>query len=99
MPLDAPPELASEAARRDEDIVGLQAAVAAEAAFEQLAARYARKVHRLCLAMLREPARAEEAAQDCLLRAWRSLSGFQPRAGALSTWLYAITRNRCLSLL
>lgn len=99
MPLDALPETASEAARRDGDIVELLAAGAAEAAFDRLAARYAAKVHRLCLAMLREPAKAEEAAQDSLLRAWRALTGYEPKAGALSTWLYAITRNRCLTLL
>jgi RNA polymerase sigma-70 factor (ECF subfamily) len=89
----------SAAAQRDQDIVELLAAGAAEAGFERLATRYAAKVHRLCLAMLREPARAEDAAQDSLLRAWRALGGYQPRAGALSTWLYAITRNRCLTLL
>ena len=99
MPLDARSELRSDAARRDEDIVALLAGGAAEAAFQRLAARYAAKVHRLCLAMLREPAKAEEAAQDSLLRAWRSLPGYRPQAGALSTWLYAITRNRCLTLL
>jgi RNA polymerase sigma-70 factor (ECF subfamily) len=99
MPLDALPDIASDAARRDRDIVELLAAGAAEAAFERLASRYADKVYRLCLAMLREPARAEEAAQDSLLRAWRALAGYQARAGALSTWLYAITRNRCLTLL
>ncbi|HJV68143.1 RNA polymerase sigma factor [Ideonella sp.] len=89
----------SAAARRDEDIVALLAAGGAELAFERLAARYAAKVYRLCLAMLREPARAEDAAQDSLLRAWRALGSYQPKAGALSTWLYAITRNRCLTLL
>ena len=104
MPLDASPDTAasivdSDAARRDRDIVEMLAAGAAEAAFERLASRYAPKVYRLCLAMLREPARAEEAAQDSLLRAWRALAGYQPQAGALSTWLYAITRNRCLTLL
>jgi RNA polymerase sigma-70 factor (ECF subfamily) len=99
MPLDALPDTASDAARRDQDIVELLAAGAAEAAFERLASRYAPKVYRLCIAMLREPARAEEAAQDSLLRAWRALAGYQEKAGALSTWLYAITRNRCLTLL
>jgi RNA polymerase sigma-70 factor, ECF subfamily len=99
MPLDALPDIASDAARRDRDIVELLAAGAAEAAFERLAARYAAKIYRLCMAMLREPARAEEAAQDSLLRAWRALTGYQAQAGALSTWLYAITRNRCLTLL
>ncbi|WP_439387523.1 RNA polymerase sigma factor [Ideonella sp. YS5] len=104
MPLDATPDtaasvVASEAARRDRDIVELLALGSAELAFQRLASRYAPKVYRLCLAMLREPARAEDAAQDSLLRAWRALAGYQPQAGALSTWLYAITRNRCLTLL
>lgn len=93
------PALASCAARRDEDIAALLAQGEAEPAFERLAQRYAPKVYRLCLAMLREPARAEEAAQDSLLRAWRSLAGYRADSGALSTWLYAITRNRCLTLL
>ena len=106
MPLDPPhpphPLMTlqpSAAAQRDQDITGLLAAGASEAAFELLAARYAPKVYRLCLAMLREPARAEEAAQDSLLRAWRALAGYKPQAGAWSTWLYAITRNRCLTLI
>lgn len=102
MPLEPPRDPhapLSAAARRDEDIVALLAAGGAELAFERLAARYAAKVYRLCLAMLREPARAEDAAQDSLLRAWRALGSYQPKAGALSTWLYAITRNRCLTLL
>jgi RNA polymerase sigma-70 factor (ECF subfamily) len=101
MPLEPPRDLhtpVSAAARRDEDIVALLAAGGAELAFERLAARYAPKVYRLCLAMLREPARAEDAAQDSLLRAWRALGSYRPEAGALSTWLYAITRNRCLTL-
>jgi RNA polymerase sigma-70 factor (ECF subfamily) len=103
MPLDASRAVldlpASAAAKRDQDIAELLAAGAAEAAFDRLAARYASKVYRLCLALLREPALAEEAAQDSLLRAWRALAGYRPQAGALSTWLYAITRNRCLTLL
>jgi RNA polymerase sigma-70 factor, ECF subfamily len=87
------------AAERDHDIVALLAAGAAEAGFELLARRYAPKVHRLCVVLLRDPARAEEAAQDSLLRVWRSLASYRPGAGALSTWVYAITRNRCLTLL
>lgn len=89
----------SNAARRDEDLVSLIASGAVESAFEQMVARYAPKVHRLCLVMLREPALAEEAAQDSLLRAWRSLGSYRAASGALSTWLYAITRHRCLTLL
>lgn len=89
----------TDAAQRDSDLVALLATGQPELAFASLAERYAPKVHRLCMAMLRDAARAEEAAQDSLLRAWRALAGYQPQAGALSTWLYAITRNRCLSLI
>ena len=102
MPLDALPTLMptpTDAARRDDDLVALLAAGQPELAFARLAQRYAPKVHRLCLAMLRDAARAEDAAQDSLLRAWRALASYQPQAGALSTWLYAITRNRCLTLI
>lgn len=92
----------SAAAQRDADITALLAsgaAGAAEVAFECLATRYGPKVYRLCVAMLREPARAEEAAQDSLLRAWRAWASYRPASGAVSTWLYAITRNRCLTLI
>jgi RNA polymerase sigma-70 factor, ECF subfamily len=98
MPLDARPAL-TEASQRDTDVVALLASGERELAFARLAERYAPKVHRLCMAMLRDPARAEEAAQDSLLRVWRSMDGYQSQAGALSTWLYAITRNRCLTLI
>src|SRR5689334_2229591 len=96
VPMNAPQ---SAAAARDQDIALLLASGATDAAFDLIAARYAPKVYRLCLAMLRAPAAADEAAQDSLLRAWRALSGYRPQSGALSTWLYAITRNRCLTLL
>lgn len=104
MPLDARVELsladdASAAVQRDADLTALHAAGQHALAFARLAERYAPKVHRLCLALLRDPAAAEDAAQDCLLRAWRALARYDAAAGAWSTWLYAITRNRCLTLL
>lgn len=104
MPLDArievsPADDASAAAQRDADLTALHAAGQHALAFARLAERYAPKVHRLCLALLRDPAAAEDAAQDSLLRAWRALARYDAGTGAWSTWLYAITRNRCLSLL
>src|SRR5262245_51792171 len=61
-----------------------------------LLSRYESKVFRLCCALLRETAEAEDAAQESLVRIWKALPRFDGRA-ALSTWIYTITRNRCLT--
>jgi RNA polymerase sigma-70 factor (ECF subfamily) len=47
---------------------------------------------------LRDRVLAEDAAQESLLRIWKSLAKYDARA-ALSTWIYSITRNRCLTAL
>jgi RNA polymerase sigma-70 factor, ECF subfamily len=65
-------------------------------AFECVLEHYEGKVFRLCRAILRNPAEAEDAAQESLIRIWKALPRFDRRA-ALSTWIYAITRNRCLT--
>jgi RNA polymerase sigma-70 factor (ECF subfamily) len=67
-------------------------------AFEMIMQRYQAKVYRLCVAYLRDPVRAQDCAQDSLIRLWRALPKYDDRA-ALSTWIYAITRNRCLTCL
>jgi RNA polymerase sigma-70 factor (ECF subfamily) len=67
-------------------------------AFEQLVEVYESRVFRLCCALLRNRASAEDAAQESLVRVWKNLAGYDGRA-ALSTWIYAITRNRCLTAL
>jgi len=67
-------------------------------AFVCLVDHYERRVYRLCHAILRDAAQAEDAAQEALIRIWKALPRFDGRA-ALSTWIYAITRNRCLTAL
>jgi RNA polymerase sigma-70 factor (ECF subfamily) len=69
-----------------------------EAAFECLSDHYARSVYRLCYAILRDTAQADDAAQESLIRVWKALPRFDGRA-ALSTWIHAIARNRCLTAL
>jgi RNA polymerase sigma-70 factor (ECF subfamily) len=88
----------TEAAQRDQDIVQLLRTGRPDAAFEQLLDRYERKIFRLCCSLLRDPAQAEDAAQESLLRIWKALPGFDGRA-SLSTWIYTIARNRCFTAL
>lgn len=82
----------------DKDVLELLRAGQAERAFALLLPRYEGKIYRLCQALLRDRAQAEDAAQESLVRIWRTLARYDGRA-ALSTWIYAITRNRCLTAL
>lgn len=66
-------------------------------AFEMLVGEYQGKVFRLAYSILGNRARAEDAAQESLLRVWRAIETYNGKA-AVSTWLYAITRNTSLSL-
>jgi RNA polymerase sigma-70 factor, ECF subfamily len=45
-----------------------------------------------------DPALAEEAVQEALVRAWRSCSSFDPDSGPLLPWLLAVTRNAAIDL-
>ena len=94
--MDGSAQPASAARERDRDILGLLAEGRQEPAFALVLERYERKVFRLCVAMLRDPDQAADAAQDSLVRIWQALGRFDERA-ALSTWIYTVTRNRCLS--
>jgi RNA polymerase sigma-70 factor (ECF subfamily) len=89
----------SEAALRDRDITELLEGGRLDRAFEMLVERYEGKVFRLCSGLLQDPAAAQDAAQESLIRVWRALPRYDGRAAALSTWIYAITRNRCLTAL
>jgi RNA polymerase sigma-70 factor (ECF subfamily) len=64
--------------------------------FERIVRDYQDKIFRLALAMLGDRAAAEEAAQDALVRVWKGLPRFR-RESSLSTWIFAIARNACLS--
>jgi len=84
------------AASEDRDVVELLRSEGRERAFALLLPRYERKVFRLCCALLRDPTQAQDTAQESLVRIWKGLPGYDGRA-SLSSWIYTITRNRCLS--
>lgn len=66
--------------------------------YAELVRRHHARVMGVCLSMLGDEASAEDAAQDCFLKAYRRLADFEGQS-AFATWLYRIASNRCLDLL
>ena len=61
-------------------------------AFNGIVERYQQAVYNLALSMLRNPASAEDAAQDAFIAAYRNIGRY--RGGSLSAWLLTIVANR-----
>jgi RNA polymerase sigma-70 factor, ECF subfamily len=76
----------------------LSAASGDEQAFVQLTAPLRRRLHVHCYRMLGSVQDADDALQETMLRAWRGIGRFEPRA-ELSAWLYRIATNVCLRLI
>jgi len=64
--------------------------------FEEVLRTYQDKVYRLCWAMLGDRTLAEDTAQEVFVRVWKALGSYRGES-SLSTWIYAITRNTCLT--
>lgn len=66
---------------------------------EALYDRYGAYVHGLALRVLGRPEEAEEIVQDVFWQLWKGSVEYDPGRGGFRTWLFAITRSRCLDRL
>ena len=67
-------------------------------AFSELVSRYQRYVFSLAMRFTKSREDAEEIAQDCFVKVYRSLAGFQG-ASKFSTWLYGIVYHTSMTFL
>ncbi len=84
------------AMERDADLLAALRAGDHRAVLEGLMQRYRQKVMHLAVSIVRDPVLAEDLSQTIFVKVWQALSKFDGRA-ALSTWLYTIARNTCLT--
>lgn len=69
-----------------------------ETLFAELFERYKRPVYSWCYRICRDRNTASDLAQEIFFKAWKHRASFQGNS-KLSTWLYAIARNHCLTAL
>lgn len=67
-------------------------------AFSELVSRHQRYVFSLALRFTKNREDAEEIAQDCFVKAYRSLASFQ-RTAKFTTWLYGIVYHTSMTFL
>ncbi|GHJ14547.1 sigma-70 family RNA polymerase sigma factor [Micromonospora sp. AKA38] len=77
---------------------GLLRAVARgdEAAFERLYDIVSPRVYGLARRVLRDPAQAEEVAQEVLVEVWRTAARFDPAKGSATAWIFTIAHRRAV---
>ena len=78
--------------RPDAPQVGLGSSV-----FAELYTEHSRAIYYLCLRLLSDPEKAEDATHDVFLKAFRKLDQFRGESSP-RTWLYRIAINHCRNL-
>jgi len=65
--------------------------------FAELYAEHSRPIYYLCLRLLSDPDKAEDATHDVFLKAFRKMGQFRGES-SWRTWLYRIAINHCRNL-
>jgi RNA polymerase sigma-70 factor (ECF subfamily) len=83
-PQDSPGDLLTKVARGD------------EAAFAVLYDELAPRIFGLARRILRDPAQAEEVAQEALVEVWRTAARYDPAKGSAMSWALTIAHRRAV---
>jgi len=65
--------------------------------FAELYETHSRQVFYLCLRLLGDPTKAEDATHDVFIKVWRKLDQFRGES-SVRTWIYQIALNHCRNL-
>jgi len=94
---DAARDPAAAGSRRQDLALARAAALGDREAFEQVVRLHGPAMLRYARRVLHDPGDAEEAVQDALVAAWRSLERYRGDS-ALRTWLLGLTSHKALDL-
>ena len=92
---DRPPPLASAPADPATDLL-MRVARGDEAAFAALYDELSPRVYGLCRRILRDPAQAEEVAQEALVEVWRGAGRYDRAKGSAASWVLTIAHRRAV---
>jgi RNA polymerase sigma factor (sigma-70 family) len=82
----------------DKELIDKVLSTGNTALFGELYDRYANKVYRKCISMVKNKEDAKDLAHDILVKAFLNISKFAG-SSSFSTWVYAITYNQCIDFL
>lgn len=90
------PDRRSGVSGNDLDELILTVARGEDGAFETLFDQLSGPVYRAALAIIRNPAQAEEVSQEVLVEIWRTAGRFDPALGTAAAWAITMARRRAI---
>lgn len=82
----------------DKEIIDCILATGDTSLFAILYDRYANKVYRKCIGMLKNSDDAQDVSHDILVKTFLNIANFEGNS-SFSTWVYAISYNHCIDFL